>query len=246
MALNKSALVGNFTRKKKRKQKIYTKKYMDSYIAKKATNMFRKLKAMKRGGTYKVSESAQIADARLRMLYRKFNKKEGVYHSDARWVSKLSQSDTRILFDAVRSIEKADLRALRTKLNITRKRFKEEKEEINKKRKEEGLAPISDKVTFDSTFEAMSRLSSEFHEVFAFLSYNDIQTRISNGGTIKDILSEYTDVLEDKILTDKQKYAKGKLETKIMENFNADELDDIYNRRNSKEKERNFKSFFRF
>lgn len=86
-------------------------------------------------------------------------------------------------------------------------------------------------VDFDEYFNILSMLSSEFHEVFAFLSYNDVQDMLTstesdykNVNTVGDILKLYKETIEDKELTDTQKYKSSQLNKKIITKVNAKTL----------------------
>lgn len=181
----------------KKKKKLYTRKYMMSYLNKHSDSAFRKLAQMKRSGTYKVSDKAQEANASLRALYLKFDLDPDIMHKGKRFREGLkSNADLNILFKAVKKLEEINVLAMRTKLRITRSRDK----------------------NFDKNFNILSQLSSDFHEVFAFISYNKVQQELNTnpGLETEDILALYKSIMADKKLTDTQHYRSSRLDKKIM------------------------------
>lgn len=182
----------------KKKKKLYTRKYMMSYLNKYSDSAFRKLAQMKRSGTYKVSDKAQEANASLRSLYMKFDLDPDIMHKGKRFREGLkSNADLNILFKAVKKLNEIDAVAMRTKLRITRSRDK----------------------NFDKNFNILSQLSTDFHEVFAFISYNKVQEDLTKhpGLGPEDILAKYKAIISDKKLTDVQRYRSSRLDKKIAE-----------------------------
>src|SRR5574344_232094 len=199
-------------KKKKRKHnKLLTKKYIDIYLNKNIDKAIRKIKNMRNNGSYKVSEKAQQAYSSMRMIYRKYGFDEDVMHKGKKFRNEIrSINDLNVFYRSIKQI-------METNARVETRKYKKLKEEY----KQNG-------VDFDKDFNTLSRLSSEFHEVFAFLTYNDVQTMIMSKeyktSTVEDILKKYKENLADKELTDSQKYKSSQLNKKIVTKFNMKQL----------------------
>lgn len=201
-------------KKKKKKSKLLTKKYIDIYLNKNVDKAIRKLKNMKNNGSYKASEKAQQAYSQMRMLYRKYGLDENVFHKGQKFREQLrSLNDLNVFYRSIKQILEINAR-------VETRKYHKLQEEYKKK-----------KVDFDENFNILSMLSSEFHEVFAFLSYNDVQDMListendyKNVNTVDDILKLYKETIADKELTDTQKYKSSQLNKKIITKVNAKSL----------------------
>lgn len=195
-------------KKKRKKSKLLTKKYIDTYLNKNIDKAIRKLKSMKKSGSYKASDNAQQAYAKIRMIYRKYGFDENMFHKGAKFREQLrSLNDLNVFYRAIKQIMEINTR-------VETRKYHKLQEEYKK-----------NNVNFDDNFNILSTLSSEFHEVFAFLSYNEVQDMLTEGyNTIEDILKKYKETISDKELTDTQKYKSSQLDNKIITKVNSKSL----------------------
>ena len=199
-------------KKKKRKHnKLLTKKYIDSYLNKNIDKAIRKLKNMRNNGSYKASDKAQQAYSQMRMIYRKYGFDEDVMHKGKKFRNEIrSINDLNVFYRSIKDILEINARVETRKYNKLKEEYKQ------------------NGVDFDKNFNVLSRLSSEFHEVFAFLTYNDVQTMLTSKeyktSTVEDILKKYKENLADKELTDRQTYKSSQLNKKIVTKFNSKQL----------------------
>lgn len=185
--------------------------YMNRYINANINSAFGKLRRMKLSGAYKASETLQQANSQLRSLYRKYGVDENVLHGGARFRANLkSQADLAVFFRAIKSIKEVNARTTTMKYKRLQREYAERG------------------VDFDEKFDVLSKLSSEFHEVYAFLSYGEIEAEINSGNdefsTVEDILSTFMSEVEDKYLTEKQEEAANRLKSKIYKSYNPHEI----------------------
>ena len=199
-------------KKKKRKHnKLLTKKYIDAYLNKNIDKAIRKLKNMRSNGSYKASDKAQQAYSQMRMIYRKYGFDEDVMHKGKKFRNEIrSINDLNVFYRSIKDILEINARVETRKYNKLKQEYKQ------------------NGVDFDKSFNVLSRLSSEFHEVFAFLTYNDVQTMLSSKeyktSTVEDILKKYKENIADKELTDRQLYKSSQLNKKIVTKFNSKQL----------------------
>ena len=194
-------------RKKRRKNKLLTKSYIDRYLNKNLEKAIRKLKRMETTGSYMASEKAQEAKASLRSLYRKYGLTTDIYHKGKKFRENLkSLNDLNVLYRAVFNLMSINTTVERRKLKNLQDKY--EKEGIN----------------FNSMFDTLSKLSSEFHEVFAFITYNEAQSMLVDNKSQLDILSQAFNVVEDKYLNDKQTEQFSRLKGKLYKNFKPNEI----------------------
>ena len=199
-------------KKKKRKHnKLLTKKYIDSYLNKNIDKAIRKLKNMRNNGSYKASDKAQQAYSQMRMIYRKYGFDEDVMHKGKKFRNEIrSINDLNVFYRSIKDILEINARVETRKYNKLKEEYKQ------------------NGVDFDKNFNVLSRLSSEFHEVFAFLTYNDVQTMLTSKeyktSTVEDILKKYKENLANKELTDRQTYKSSQLNKKIVTRFNSKQL----------------------
>lgn len=199
-------------KKKKRKHnKLLTKKYIDFYLNKNIDKAIRKLKNMRNNGSYKASDKAQQAYSQMRMIYRKYGFDEDVMHKGKKFRNEIrSINDLNVFYRSIKDILEINARVETRKYNKLKEQYKQ------------------NGIDFDKNFNVLSRLSSEFHEVFAFLTYNNVQTMLTSKeyktSTVEDILKKYKENLADKELTDRQKYKSSQLNKKIVTKFNSKQL----------------------
>ena len=197
----------------KARTKQLTKRYIDSYLNRNMTKAIRKLKNMKKSGTYMVSEKARNANWNLRRIYRKYGFDPEVLSTGKKFRNTItSLSELNTLYDSIREIMSINTRAELFKLRRTREQFQDEG------------------IDFDSRFKILQRMSIDFKEIFAFLSYSEASEIVDKGGNATSIMNAYIDLLGDIDLSNskKQVYA-DRLNAKIKsgENLTPDELDGL-------------------
>lgn len=172
------------------RRKAPSMKAMKAYIQANIKTATAKMKRLEKTGLYKASTVAQRAKSQLRMLYRKMDVNEDMYHYGMNFQNKLtSASDVRVLYNAIMDIRSIDTRAVRKEFN----RLKEVYSEYD--------------VDFEKSFNSLSQLSSDFHEIFAILTYNDVRTSFVEDdfkATPINVIEKLLDEVSDKVLTDKQ------------------------------------------
>lgn len=197
----------------KTRTKQLTKKYIDSYLNRNMQKAIRKLKGMKKSGTYMVSEKARNANWNLRRIYKKYGFDPEVLSTGKKFRNTItSLSELNTLYDSIKEIMSINTRAELLKLRRTRSQFEDEG------------------IDFDSRFKILQRMSIDFKEIFAFLSYSEASEIVDKGGNATSIMNAYIDLLGDIDLSNskKQIYA-DRLNNKIKsgENLTPDELDGL-------------------
>lgn len=203
-------------RSKRRHRRNVQRSSMESYVARYIKSATTKLRYLEQKGGYKASTKAQQAKASLRMMYRKMGVDENSYHTGKTFQKMLkSNADLRVVYNAIRDIRSLDTK----KLNLEYRKLEKEYEEYG--------------VSYAESFNFLSTLSSEFHEVFAFLTYDDIKTTYIEYGGINNtmLFSEFLKTISDKILDEKQTENAKKLIYKMQNNLSAKtilEMQSIY------------------
>lgn len=197
----------------KTRSKQLTKRYIDSYLNRNMQKAIRKLKGMKKSGTYMVSEKARNANWNLRRIYKKYGFDPEVLSTGKKFRNTItSLSELNTLYDSIKEIMSINTRAELLKLRRTRSQFQDEG------------------IDFDSRFKILQRMSIDFKEIFAFLSYSEASEIVDKGGNATSIMNAYIDLLGDIDLSNskKQVYA-DRLNAKIKsgENLTPDELDGL-------------------
>lgn len=197
----------------KTRSKQLTKRYIDSYLNRNMQKAIRKLKGMKKSGTYMVSEKARNANWNLRRIYKKYGFDPEVLSTGKKFRNTItSLSELNTLYDSIKEIISINTRAELLKLRRTRSQFQDEG------------------IDFDSRFKILQRMSIDFKEIFAFLSYSEASEIVDKGGNATSIMNAYIDLLGDIDLSNskKQVYA-DRLNAKIKsgENLTPDELDGL-------------------
>lgn len=158
------------------------------YIKKYTKSAIEKMRYLQKTGAYKGSTLAQQANAQLRMIYKKYGYDPNKIHSTISKLDKMSAMDVKTIYNAI-----TDIRAVNTRK--ARQQYEAFKEGYAKKG-----------ISFDEQFNLLSTLSKDFHEVFAFLSYNEVQTLYSSTEgkgavrTVQDVLDIFKDTIADKEL----------------------------------------------
>lgn len=202
--------------KRKKRELMPPREYQERFIANNIQRAKNKLKYLQKKGYYKASVIAQRALAQMRFLNKKYGFDEDKIFSGKKFRDTVkSGGDINILFRSVRDILDIDTR-------FERKKYESIKEDFQY---------IG--IDFDKNFNALSHLSSEYHEIFAFLSYNEVSDIVGSGDG--DITSKLFNIIENMqnryITTDKQEQAYKKLREKLGkdEEVSSRQLDNIFN-----------------
>lgn len=208
---------------KKRKRNTLTAKYMKAYISRNLTKALGKLQRAEAGGYYKGSEKLRSARGRIRQIYKRYDldvtKEKSVfengeyktvtvssYHSGKKFQDALrSYGDISAMYLAIKEIEETSVSASKTRLKMIEAEFEKQKLAYIKDAQEKGIrvSPELRNMTYSNSFDVISRLSSEFHEVFAFMTYNEVKTYVTEGNnTIESLLTKYHEKIADYELND--------------------------------------------
>lgn len=188
---------------KKRKigGKPLSARYMKSYIAKNTVRLTRKMKRAKDAGWYKGSSKLQSASSTLRYLYRKYDYDPNQYHTGKSFINNLkSWNEIKAMYNALKKIDEANSYAAKSALKRKETEFANLMERAREKAIAEGkrVTPKMFNTTYSERFDLLSDLSSEFHEIFAFMTYEEAETFIAEGNdTIEQLLSAYYRKIED-------------------------------------------------
>lgn len=188
---------------KKRKigGKPLSARYMKSYIAKNTVRLTRKMKRAKDAGWYKGSSKLQSASSTLRYLYRKYDYNPDQYHTGKSFINNLkSWNEIKAMYNALKKIDEANSYAAKRALKRKETQFANLMEQAKQKAIAEGkrVRPNMFNTSYSERFDLLSDLSSEFHEIFAFMTYEEAETFIAEGNdTIEQLLSAYYRKIED-------------------------------------------------
>lgn len=185
-------------------------KEMREYIARNITSATRKLKRWVDNDLYKGSPTMQVAYKNLRQMYKKYGLEESKYHTGKIFRDQIkSYEDLRTLYSSLYNIQGANANEAREHLNSNIKKFERAKQIWSAMGKE-----VSN-TTYIQAFDTLSYLSQEFHELFAILTYNEVQTALAESDNVVDVFEKYAKRLENKVLTSKQKEYATKINDKI-------------------------------
>lgn len=191
-----------------------TFKEMRTYIAKHITSATRKLKRWEQSELYKGSTAMQTARKDLRYMYKRYGLDETKYHTGKIFQSKItSYEELKVLYNAINRIQSADALEAKSQLAENTKSFERAKQ-IWK-----ALGKETSDITYAEAFDTLSYLSQEFHELFAILTYNEVQVALAQTDSPVDVFHKYAKRLENKVLTEKQQEYSKKLNEKI---YNSD------------------------
>lgn len=197
-----------YNRQKRRRLNF---KEMREYIARNITAATRKLKRWVDNDLYKGSPTMQVAYKNLRQIYKKYGLEETKYHTGKIFRDQIkSYEDLRSLYSALYNIQGANANEARAQLNKNINRFERAKE-LWKAVGKENVSNIS----YIEAFDTLSYLSQEFHELFAILTYNEVQAALAESDNVVDVFEKYAKRLENKVLTSKQKEYATKINDKI-------------------------------
>lgn len=201
---------------------------MLAYVNKYQKSAIEKLKYLETTGIYMASEKAQYAKGQLRNLYRKFDENPDIYHSGKKFVNKLtSNADLKILYNTIKDIRAIDTRVARKHM-----------EELEKRYQNFG-------VDLKERFDLFSKLSSEYREIYAFLSYGEISVGYLEGDirNMSDIINAFYDTISDKYLTDEQVRKAANLHEKFLNNMSSKDISKLIHNGNNATTFRKLKMF---
>jgi len=203
-------------KRKKANEQLPSRKEMELFITKNANKAKRKLKYLQKKGYYKASETAQYHNRQIRSLNRKYGFRDDWIMTGKKFRNTIkSNADLGIMYKAFKNIIDIDTKAEATK-------YKERVEEYEKYG-----------IDFNKSFETISYLSSEFHELFAVLTYQQVETGLKEGkqDDAIDMLRRFEEELADKDfdkMSDNQVRNIEKLRNKMNEKLDSKELDYIF------------------
>lgn len=162
----------------------YSRQYMEKYVNRNITSAIGKLKRAEKNHYYMSSELMREAKSKLRQLYKKMGLNEDIYHKSETFRNSLSSNaDYAVLFRAIHNIMDVDVRQL----------SREHKELENR------LELIG--INMTENYQKLSALSTEFREVFAFLSYNQVSTLVESGASNSKIFEKFVEKAESALLS---------------------------------------------
>ena len=125
----------------------------------------------------------------------------------------ISNNDVATLFRAIDNILSVDARKASREFKRISEQFKQQN------------------MDYLTQFRRLSRMSTDFHEIFAFLSYDDISHYMEQGYTDDDIYKKYLEMTQDKWLdlSDEQKMYSERLEEKFRTKLDSYTLDNLFN-----------------
>ena len=196
-------------------EQLPTRKTMELFITKNASKVKSKLHYLEQRGYYKVSDTAQYNKSQIRSLNRKYGFREDWIHTGKKFRDTIkSNADLGIMYKAFKNIMSINTR----------------KEAI--KYKERVLEYEKVGVDFESAFNTISHLSSEFHELFAVLTYQQVETGLKEGDqkSAYDMLVLFEQELADKDfdkMSDSQRRNIENLRRKESSQLDSKQLDNI-------------------
>ena len=200
---------------KKSTEQLPSRKNMELFIIKNASKVKSKLHYLEERGYYKTSDTAQYHKSQIRSLNRKYGFREDWIQTGKKFRDTIkSNSDLGIMYKAFKNIMEISTR----------------KEAIKYKEKVEEYQKIG--VDFGEAFNTISHLSSEFHELFAVLTYQQVETGLKEGGqkSAYDMLVLFEKELADKDfdkMSESQRRNIEKLRQKESSRLDSKQLDNI-------------------
>ena len=164
-------------------EQLPSRKEMELFITKNASKAKTKLHYLEKRGYYKASETAQYCKSQIRALNRKYGFRENWIQTGKKFRDAIkSNSDLGIMYKAFKNIM-----SINTKEEA--KKYKEKVEEYEKAG-----------INFESAFNTLSLLSSDFHELFSVLTYAQVETGLKEGlqESAFDMLVRFEEELADK------------------------------------------------
>lgn len=213
LAQKRNSLIEGYV-EKRATGKPLSARYMKGYIGRNIVRLSRKMKNAKKSGWYMGSEAMKSASSTMRYLYRKYDFDPDQMHTGESFMSHLqSWNEIRAFYNALKKIEEASPAASRIRLKAKEREFKQMMEESKQKAIQEGrkVLPKAFNTSYKDRFQLLSDLSSEFHEIFAFMTYNEVESTIAEGNnTIELLLSAYYNKISDYDWTNEEKRERYK------------------------------------
>lgn len=203
-------------KRKKSNEQLPSRKEMELFITKNASKAKSKLSYLEKKGYYKTSETAQYHKSQIRSLNRKYGFRDDWIMTGKKFRNTIkSNADLAIMYKAFKNIIDINTKAEAIK-------YKEKVEEYEKHG-----------IDFNSSFQTISYLSSEFHELFAVLTYQQVESGLKNGeqDDAINMLRHFEEELSDKDfskMSDAQRRNIEKLRNKMNEKLDSKELDYIF------------------
>ena len=176
-------------------------RYMKSYIAKNMVRLTRKMKRAKDAGWYMGSQNLMSANSTLRYMYRKYGLDPDNYHTGKNFLDNIkSWNEIKAMYNALQKVEQASSYAAKSRLKRYEKEFSEMMEKAKQEAIERGerVTPKMYNTSYSDRFALLSDLSMEFHEIFAFMTYNEVETAIAEGNnTVELLLQKYYNKIKD-------------------------------------------------
>lgn len=201
---------------------------MKDYIIKNYRKATQKLKRAMSKHYYSASDVLQNANAQFHMIYRKNFDSEYTYSGayDGRIMAKMlrdvkeqglrwmSANDLATFYHAIDNIMSVDARK-------ASREYAKAQEEFRKQN-----------MDFLSQFRRLQKMSIDFHEIFAFLSYDDVAHFMEEGKTDVEIYEKYVEETNKKwsTLDDEEKYYKSRLNAKFAEKLDNRVLERLVNK----------------
>ena len=205
--------------RRKSNEQLPSRKEMELFITKNANKAKRKLSYLEKKGYYKASETAQYHKSQIRALNRKYGFRADWIMTGKKFRNNIkSNADLGIMYKALKNIIGINTKAEAIK-------YKERVEEYDKYG-----------VDFNTSFQTISYLSSEFHELFAVLTYNEVESGLKKGkqDDAIDVLIAYEETLADKDfnkMSEDQVRNIEKLRKKVDNKLDPKKLDYIFSLR---------------
>lgn len=205
--------------KKKKNRNTVSVKYMRAYIGRNLQKDLKKLQRAESSGWYKGSAQLQSARGRIRQIYKRYGldvTREKVvdnqvtlvssYHAGKKFQESLkSYGDISAIYMALKEIESVNPYGAKVKLKRLSSEFDEMRDNAIQKAQQKGkkVSPLMRKMTYENAFDIVSRLSQEFHEVFAFMTYNEVLEAVAEGdNTMESLLMRYHKKISEFELTE--------------------------------------------
>ena len=210
---------------RKSNEQLPSRKTMELFITKNASKVKSKLRYLETKGYYKASNTAQYHKSQIRSLNRKYGFREDWIQTGKKFRDTIkSNADLGIMYKAFKNIMDINTR----------------KEAIKYKEKIEEYEKVG--INFESAFNTISQLSSEFHELFAVLTYQQVETGLKEGDqkSAYDMLVLFEKELADKDfdkMSDSQRRNIEKLRRKESSQLDSKQLDNIMSIRNGDKNE---------
>lgn len=202
-------------KRKKSNEQLPSRKEMELFITKNASKVRSKLHYLEKKGYYKASHTAQYHKSQIRSLNRKYGFRDDRIMTGKKFRNTIkSNADLGIMYKAFKNI-----------INISTRdeaiKYKKRVEEYEKKG-----------IDFNKAFQTISHLSSEFHELFAVLTYETVETGLKEGDqkSAYDMLVLFEKELADKDfdkMSDAQRRNIEKLRRKESSQLDSKQLDNI-------------------